>query len=714
MGVLRASVFVGCVAFVACPATEPASAPAPSPPITSAPFDVSAIVRQVERAFERDGERWATHGTGFSVRHSSAGLELTARHRPDVPLPRALAGPQRIVESAPVRLGPARLERGAWTASTDGLVATQADDGTLWLRGEGWAEHLQNEDVGVEQSWRFERLPGEAGDLVVTVPVQGAAHRSATASGEHLVDVTTGLGFRVGHGTFVDADHRETTVPVVFEAGALVLRVPEAVLQASRFPVVLDPLISPEFDVDEPVLQGSESLAGFGGISVASNGSGYLAAWTGTSFDDNRDVLAARLDGNGVLLDRVPLVLPVIPNRAPHHEAQINPVVASNGRDYLVLWLESSSLRAVRISASGTVLDPAPLLISNDANMPYQFEAWVSAASNGVDYLVAWNSSRELRVARVSSAGAVLDPQGISLSTWAEAPVSLVSSGSGYRVLWLEPNHDWTHWLATTTTIESDGGHGPDRVLLADAGLLLDPSVAQSDGGFLATWTRRLPNSSNVHVEGLYLSAAGVPLTTAAFALSDGPCAGRSRALGTSNGFLVSWVRCDGTLVAGTLTPDGSVQAPLSVLASSVESSAMASSGPNMLVAFDARGARRAQLIDPTGQPLGATVLFTAWPDLQRLPSIATVGDQSLVVWDNDRNIYGARITRAGAQLDPSRILISRGGDQALATVATNGTEYFVVWLDGSGSAAEQGGLAEEGKAAQDVEDEREKEAGDD
>jgi hypothetical protein len=374
MGVLRASVFVGCVAFVACPATEPASAPAPSPPITSAPFDVSAIVRQVERAFERDGERWATHGTGFSVRHSSAGLELTARHRSDVPLPRALAGPQRIVESAPVRLGPARLERGAWTASTDGLVATQADDGTLWLRGEGWAEHLQNEDVGVEQSWRFERLPGEAGDLVVTVPVQGAAHRSATASGEHLVDVTTGLGFRVGHGTFVDADHRETTVPVVFEAGALVLRVPEAVLQASRFPVVLDPLISPEFDVDEPVLQGSESLAGFGGISVASNGSGYLAAWTGTSFDDNRDVLAARLDGNGVLLDRVPLVLPVIPNRAPHHEAQINPVVASNGRDYLVLWLESSSLRAVRISASGTVLDPAPLLISNDANKPYQFE----------------------------------------------------------------------------------------------------------------------------------------------------------------------------------------------------------------------------------------------------------------------------------------------------------------------------------------------------
>lgn len=41
-------------------------------------------------------------------------------------------------------------------------------------------------------------------------------------------------------------------------------------------------------------------------------------------------------------------------------------------------------------------------------------------------------------------------------------------------------------------------------------------------------------------------------------------------------------------------------------------------------------------------------------------------------------------------------------------------TERDIEIPEGSGSAAEQGGLAEEGKAAQDVEDEREKEAGDD
>ena len=73
------------------------------------------------------------------------------------------------------------------------------------------------------------------------------------------------------------------------------------------------------------------------------------------------------------------------------------------------------------------------------------------------------------------------------------------------------------------------------------------------------------------------------------------------------------------------------------------------------------------------------------------------------------------------------------GGAALLAAEASNGTAVLTLFpvghqaaptpfvpaiadvgSNGSGSAAEQGGLAEEGKAAQDVEDEREKEAGDD
>ena len=49
-----------------------------------------------------------------------------------------------------------------------------------------------------------------------------------------------------------------------------------------------------------------------------------------------------------------------------------------------------------------------------------------------------------------------------------------------------------------------------------------------------------------------------------------------------------------------------------------------------------------------------------------------------------------------------------------MSATLTPGPSFVTAADDGSGSAAEQGGLAEEGKAAQDVEDEREKEAGDD
>jgi subtilisin-like proprotein convertase family protein len=118
----------------------------------------------------------------------------------------------------------------------------------------------------------------------------------------------------------------------------------------------------------------------------------------------------------------------------------------------------------------------------------------------------------------------------------------------------------------------------------------------------------------------------------------------------------------------------------------------MASNGDTTLVVwqddrdgygYDIYGAR----LDRAGVVL-SVVRISAAPGQQSQPAVAGNGTDFLVVWTDYRNgvtpsIYGARVTTDGRVLDPQGIRICTAGQQQVGpSVASDGAGYLVVWQD--------------------------------
>src|SRR5918997_703 len=99
----------------------------------------------------------------------------------------------------------------------------------------------------------------------------------------------------------------------------------------------------------------------------------------------------------------VPLSDPT-PGPAPRHQQLAR--VASDGENYLALWMDYRTMLggtfATRVSRDGAVLDPLGIRISDEALFMPQV-IW-----GGTSYVVAWSTSDQLWVVRISRDGAIV------------------------------------------------------------------------------------------------------------------------------------------------------------------------------------------------------------------------------------------------------------------------------------------------------------------
>ena len=504
---------------------------------------------------------------------------------------------------------------------------------------------------GVEQTWTFAERPAGEGDLVVRVAVPGAEFVGADASGLAFREARTGANWTYGHGTWIGADGQRTAVPARWTDGAIELRVPVEVVARSIFPAVLDPVVSEEFELGEPITglptAGDQSLT-----DIWWNGNNWSVRWA----SGNEDI-AVRVSSDGTLFDEYGVTVEGQGVRATDGTNRL--YVEADGDYTLIATLVDSADNTVQTSSFGSDL------------LFYKPENPRVAYGNGI-YVVVWDaynsmggpgSTTYIQARRFDVHGNPLDPENITVYSGTDfADCPSVAFGNGvFSIVWNQHDYDTSGWFPVPL---------PDDVLavrIAPDGAVLDasPLVVSSDDAD-AQCPEVAFNSSH------FVAVWGTNTGTAADL--SGRRIGSDGALPDAGPFVVS--AASGAQLDPRIVPTGS-----QCLVAWVDQRNSATNGS------DIYGTR----IDPSGSVLDidGIPISTAAGD-QVLTSIAYGDSGFFLTWNDERNsalnatdVFGGLVGESGTVLHPLGIPIStESGDQYDSVVSWSGSQYLVGWSD--------------------------------
>ncbi|MFP2924285.1 HYR domain-containing protein [Pyxidicoccus sp. 3LG] len=694
--------------LAACTSTElppeqPAAAPVAPAADVSPPFDVQAVIRRVSRSFRSEDGAFTGGQDTYAVRAGADGtFQFSARH----------AEGEKPIMGGPLKVRTTAISRGGQSLLRAARASVR-EDGELALARGPVVEVLRNGDEGLEQLWELASKPEGTGDLEVRVELAGLEYVGETRGGHHYVDRESGLGVRYGRATWVDANGVKTAVESVREGRALVMRVPSAVLEASAWPAVLDPIISSEISPDAPVPAFSDGAKTDAAIA---HGDGiYLVVWTRSS--SGQDILGTRVrasDGEVLDLNGIPLAVGT--------GEQTLPAVASSGSEFLVAWthpvsFNDSDIRAVRVRGSDGGFVGSTLSISSAPLI----QKGPAIAFDGANYFVVWDDSRsnastDIYGARVrASDGVVLDTQGIPISTASSNQnlPSVAFDGSRYLVAWEDTRNEGGTDIYGAR-VGTDGGvlDTADLPISTATSVQSSPVVASAGGTFLVAWVD-LRNASQADIyaarvqssDGALLDAQGIPILA-------GPGTQRGVSVASDGSrFVLAWhhttnftnydihatrVGTDGVLLDAT---------PVPLFASATnreQAPALAFDGSNFLVVWEDSAASRLNIFGARVRASDLSVLDTpprlcsGQVNIERLPSVAAGANSYLVAWADSRDptgstdIHGVRVRASdGVVLDATSIPISVAPNtQYLPRAAFDGSNFLVVWQDARNQAS--------------------------
>lgn len=393
---------------------DPAPA-ARAAPAVSADLDVARVIRQVHFAFRAEGQGFAGGHASYDTRVDGGRLTLRAWHD------------ERF--SAPLTLETVHVGRSSALPSRV-RGARVLDDGRVALDRSVSTERVANREAGVEQTWEFAARPTGTGALEVRVAAAGLAFVKEGEGALHFAEAS-GLGFRYGEVAWVDATGRRTPLEPRWDGRHVVLSVPAEVVDGSRYPAVLDPTVSPEFGLDNPVVSGAGSQQYE--PSVASSGSEYLVAWQDNR-TGNTQIWGTRVRLDGTVIDPCGIAI----------GTGSSPEVGYGSAGYFVVWYDfaTTKISGARVEAStGRVLDSPALPISPSSGGSWWKPKLASDRTAG-KFLVVWEDRRTVSSGGVSgtlfSHAGVVEVADIAIAANAAGAVepAVASNGSHFLVVW--------------------------------------------------------------------------------------------------------------------------------------------------------------------------------------------------------------------------------------------------------------------------------------
>jgi hypothetical protein len=434
--------------------------------------------------------------------------------------------------------------------------------------------------------------------------------------------------------------------------------------------------------------------------AVAYDGTNYLAVWADRRGTDTSDIFAARVTAAGRLLDPEGIAVSTATG------FQGYPSVTYDGTNYFVVWTDmrsdGSDIYGARVTRDGEVVDTAGLaLVATDA-----WQTDPTAVYDGTNILLAWADTRDdvlgdVYGARVTSGGVVLDSAGFVISAetnWQGSP-GIAPGRDEALVVW--------HDQRAGTDVDVYGAR------VTSAGEVLEPSgiavsalinnqwfptVAFDGTNYLVAWVDAAAHCNifggRVATDGRLLDPHGFPISSGEYEASPAVTFD-----GTHNA--VVWYdlhpgAADYNIYAARVTGEGVVLDPQNIAVSTAAISQRrpkaAFDGTDFLAVWDEnrdpgrdiRGVR----LTPEGVALDTLgIRVSPGGGAQSSPDVAHGMSDYLVVWEQgrgrDRDVRGARVTPAGVVRDSVSILISgRTMEQFAPVVASDGTDYLVVWQD--------------------------------
>ena len=440
---------------------------------------------------------------------------------------------------------------------------------------------------------------------------------------------------------------------------------------------------SPEHQIGSTVVTPAPYVRG--GVSVASDGTDYFAAWSDHRFAGTAGIVGSRITRDGRVLDPLGIQLGPAPWIS---EAD----TVWDGGAYLVVWtawvmddggeLAGEHIFAARVDREGRVVMQARIVASGASTHAG------AVVSNGNVSVIAYRDNLPPYQARIM----VLDRDGDTvhgepLPVQELVNLAAAATPSQFVIIWgtQRPGIGAENDLAAVA-LTSDGhvtgtaralGHGNLHAMAANGSDFLVLSSERHSDGKSTLQARALRSDLALHDPQPVSVTEGYSLKTHSLFWR----AGRYelllvRTTHPSGQFETMWL---------DLGPSG---APLGTRTRDRKATAAATNGSEVAVVFAAEDPNAAaqQFFAATyrGNATAAETqeLLSRSGNAQKNPVIAASPHGSLVAWNEEKGVYATRVGADGSSLDGRGVLLGSGFG---VRVTFDGTNYAAVWRNGTG-----------------------------